>query len=130
MNKKKILKTNSITLTLIEKKDKLLNIEIPFDKIYVLEIEGITTTIGHNENGEFMEFLHCSTLNLKVYKNKIKSELLQQIKEKSILSITLNFNDNSCKSYNVPWSSDDFVNNKLQNIKEEDDIIKIIIKNH
>ena len=41
MNKKKILKTNSITLTLIEKKDKLLNIEIPFDKIYVLEIEGI-----------------------------------------------------------------------------------------
>lgn len=123
-----MLKTQGIKLTLIDKKEKLFEIGLPVTCVYVLELEDITTTIGHNKDMEVLEILKCGCLNLRIYKNKVDKKLISILKNNMILSITLTFDDNTHKSYNVPWYySTDGKKNILQNISIKDDILRIII---
>ncbi len=122
----KTIVTKSINLWLIDANDNKITLTIPFANIYVLELENITTTVGHNSKGEFMEFLICNNLNLKLYKEKLTDEEYTALYSHDILSITLNFNNNTSKSYNVIWK---FVNNRnsLQVVDEDQTILKIFI---
>ena len=122
---KKII-TKSIDLWLINSNEEKITIHIPFSNIYVLELEDVSTTVGHNSKGEFMEFLICKKLNLRLYKNKLTSKEYQQLFDYDILSITLNLSDNTSKSYNVVWNSNNN-RNDLQFIKVEKDIVKIFV---
>lgn len=123
-----MLKTKSIKLSYINEKDELLDITLPITSVYVLEIEDITTTIGHNKDMEVLEFLKCGCLNLKLYKKKVDSKLISILEKYMILSITLNFDDDTTKSYNVPWYySSDNIKNALQMISVDKDIINILI---
>ena len=116
----------SINLWLLDKGDNKKDLVIPFFKIYALELQDVTTTVGHNSKGEFIEFLNCNFLNLRLYKDKLTREECEILRNYDILSITLNLSNNSSKSYNVNW---DLVNNrnKLQIIEEEKDILKIFV---
>lgn len=118
--------TKSIVLSFINNKKKLYDVEIPFSNVFVLEMENITTNIGHTSKGEFLEFYICGVLNLRLYKDKIDKSVLENLKD-SILSITLKFNDNTSKSYNVVWDSTDGIVNTFQDVKEKDNIIEIFI---
>ena len=69
---KKVILTKSIDLWLINSNEERIILNIPFSNIYVLELEDISTTIGHNSKGEFMKFLTCKKLNLQLYKSKLK----------------------------------------------------------
>ncbi len=122
---KKII-TKSIDLWLINSNEERITFNIPFSNIYVLELEDISTTVGHNSQGEFMEFLVCKKLNLCLYKSKLSAKEYKQLFDYDILSVTLNLSDNTSKSYNVVW---DLNNNRntLQFIKEEKDILKIFV---
>ena len=123
---KKVILTKSIDLWLINSNEERIILNIPFSNIYVLELEDISTTIGHNSKGEFMEFLVCKKLNLQLYKSKLTSKEYRQLHDYDILSVTLNLNDNTSKSYNVVWNFSNNRNN-LEIIKEEKDILKIFV---
>lgn len=118
--------TKSITLAFINEDMNLFDIEIPYSSVSVLELECITTTVGHTPSGEFNEFLTCRFLNLRLQKDSIDDQTLEAFKN-SIMSITLKFNNNTSKSYNVSWRSEDGIVNSLQQVKEKDNIIKVLI---
>ena len=118
--------TKSIDLWLMNSNEKTLTLHIPFSKIYVLELEDIRTTIGHDAKGEFLEFLTCKKLNLCLYKNKLTENEYKELFNYDILSLTLNLSDNTTKSYNVEWNLSN-KRNSLELIKEEKDILKILI---
>lgn len=118
--------TKSITLAFINEDMNLFDIEIPYSSISALELECITTTVGHTPSGEFNEFLTCRFLNLRLHKDLIDNSTLEAFNH-SIMSVTLNFNNNTSKSYNVSWHSEDGIVNQLQQVKEKDNIIKVLV---
>lgn len=122
----KKLITKSISLNFIDKDMKLFDKEIPFSSVCALELKNITTTIGHTADGEFLEFLTCEFLNLRLYKEKIQKSVLEAL-NKSILSIELKFNNNTSISYNLCWDSKDGIRNSLQKVSEENGIIKVFV---
>lgn len=129
MLKSEQLLTKSITISFIDKDEKPFDIDIPFQYICVLELEDITTTIGHTPTGEFLEFLNCNVLNLRIYKEKVDKQVIDTLKNFSILCIKLNFNNETCKAYNVKWYSKDKIHNQLQDVYDEDTIIRVLIAN-
>lgn len=125
--KKERLITKFITISFIGKKEKLMTIDIPFENVYVLELEDITTTIGHTSDGEVLDFLNCKRLNLRLYKDKLDEKTIDVIKKNSIISVGLNFENGGSKTYNVAWYTDDKIVNLLQRVEDKDNIIKITV---
>lgn len=125
--KKERLITKSITISFIDKNEKLMTVDIPFEKVYVLELEDITTTIGHTSDGEVLDFLNCKRLNLRLYKDKLDEQTIDVIKKNSIISVGLNFENSGNKTYNVAWYTDDKIVNLLQRVEDKDNIIKITV---
>lgn len=125
MEKEKLI-TKSIILSFINDDKKIFNKEVEFSSICALELEDISTTIGHTAKGEFLEFLTCKYLNLRLYKDKIEKSVLEAL-NKSILSIELKFDNDTSISYNLSWNSNDGITNLLQSIIEEKGIIKVFV---
>lgn len=123
----KTLITESITVSFINEKGKIVDINIPFNSISVLEMEDVTTTIGHDSKGEFIEFYNCGTLNLRLFKDKVDTSIIDEFINNSVLSLKLNFNDGTSRAYNVKWYSDDKITNELQTIYDDDNIFGIDI---
>lgn len=125
MEKEKLI-TKSIILSFINNDKKIFNKEVEFSSICALELEDISTTIGHTAKREFLEFLTCKYLNLRLYKDKIEKSVLEAL-NKSILSIELKFDNDTSISYNLSWNSNDGITNLLQSISEEKGIIKVFV---
>lgn len=80
---------------------KIINKTIPFSSVCSSSLFDIKTDIGHTKEGEFLEFYTANVTDLRIYKKRVDSSLLDALKKYSIISIKLDFNDKTCNSYNV-----------------------------
>ena len=134
MKKKEIdnmAKIKSIELGLIDNDNIAVNLNIPIKSIYMLNISGITSSIGYadGENKEIDELLSFRELDLKLYSTKSKDIILNN---PFIICLIIYLDDNTKIFYDVPYQPDnESGTNILQEVTEEvfddKDIIRLKI---
>ena len=124
-------KIKSIELGLLDNKDNAVSLNIPVKSIYMLNIAGITSSIGYADGGnkEFDELLSFKELDLKLYSTKNKDIILNN---PFIICLIIYLDDNTKIFYDVPYQPDnESGKNILQEVTEEvfdgKDIIRLKI---
>lgn len=122
----------SIELGLIDSENNAVCLNIPIKSIYMLNIDGITSSIGYASNGdkEFSKQLSFKKLDLKLNSTNNKDIILGN---PFIISMIVYLDNNTKIFYDVPYkpSNDESRRNALQEVKEEkfndNDIVRILI---
>lgn len=113
-------KIKSIELGLLDNKDNAVNLNIPVKSIYMLNIAGITSSIGYTagEDKDFSEQLTFKELDLRLYSTNNKGIIMSN---PFIISMTVYLDDDTKIFYDVPYkpSTDESGINILQEVKEE-----------
>lgn len=108
--------------------DELINLNIPVDAINNFEIFGIKNDRFMSKNYEFVDSLRFEECSIDLNIDKLNNETVKKLLNKNIIyTIEVVLNNGEDEYYNVPYYSDDGLENQYQNIKKINNIISIII---
>jgi hypothetical protein len=122
-------KIKSVHLFMYDNEDlkyKSYVIVVDIKNISCLRILDISENIEYLENGEFISYFQCKYFVLEVNVEKLsKEEKDFLLGNTTVYCVNIHLDNGKTLLYNMPWSTDDGIHNKLQDIYVIEDAIEI-----